>query len=123
MRDFLLKVFVGRGNQSNVKSNRLVAADPFNRSVFKDAKKFSLQAQRNVSDFIEEKRAVVGSFKPANPLFVCACKSTFFVPEKLGFQSTFTENLTVYRDKMPSLSGTQIMDILCGNFFADAGFA
>ncbi|CDA89340.1 unknown [Firmicutes bacterium CAG:238] len=66
---------------------------------------------------------MVGSFKPANPLFVCACKSTFFVPEKLGFQSTFTENLTVYRDKMPGLSGTQIMDILCGNFFADAGFA
>ncbi len=24
---------------------------------------------------------------------------------------------------MPGLSGTQIMDILCGNFFADAGFA
>ena len=24
---------------------------------------------------------------------------------------------------MPGLSGTQIMDILCGNLFADAGFA
>ena len=63
LRDRLDQIFVGRGDDPDVDSDGSGRPDAFELAVLEHAKKFYLQRQRKLADFIEEQRAVMRFFE------------------------------------------------------------
>ena len=80
------KILIGGGDDADVYALRAIAAQALELLLLEHAKQFGLQFQREVSDFIEEKRAAVGEFETADFLAHGAGESAAFVAEKFGFQ-------------------------------------
>ena len=52
--DFVLKLFVRRGDHSHVNGNRLIRAQPFHALFFQHAQHFRLSFQAHIAHFIEK---------------------------------------------------------------------
>ena len=64
--DRLLNVAVRRGNDPDVRLNRLVSADPFELVLLQHPQQFYLHRGGQFADFIQEQRSLVGCFEPAD---------------------------------------------------------
>ena len=54
-----------RGRQhAHVHFDLPLSAHPLDDALFQHPQEFCLQAQRNLADFVEEQRALMGAFKP-----------------------------------------------------------
>ncbi len=80
--DELFEIFVRGRDQSHIRAQRLIAANPFESAFLTNhAQQFDLSAGIDFRNFIEEDRPAVSLLKPADPPFVRACKCPFLVPE------------------------------------------
>ena len=78
----MLEVLVRGRDQPHIGTQRLIAADPFERAFLADhAQQFDLCARIDLGDFVEEKRAAVRPLESADAPFVRAGKRAFLVPE------------------------------------------
>ena len=82
----LIKIAVSRAHDANIDRDRLASADTFNRAFLQKAKQFYLQWQRDVTDFIQEKRAAARNFDLAFGHFYRTGKRALFMPEQFGFE-------------------------------------
>ena len=78
---------------------------------------------RHVTNFIEEKRAALRLFKPANALPHSACKRALFVTKQFRLDQFRRNRRHVDRDEWSGFTVTQIVDRLRHKLFTRAGFA
>ena len=65
VRDHLREIAVGRGDDADVDSERLLSADPLERAVLEHAQQPHLRVERQLANLVEEQRAAVGALEPA----------------------------------------------------------
>ena len=66
IRDHFLEIAIRRGNEPHIDLQRAAVAQPFEFPLLQCPQKLWLQFDWDVPNFIQEKRALVGKFKPAD---------------------------------------------------------
>src|SRR5580700_7768613 len=66
LEDHSLQVAMGRGDDTNVYFLCSRTSQPLELALLQHAKEFRLQLQRDITYFVQEQRALVGYFDPAN---------------------------------------------------------
>ena len=61
--DHFVRVQVARGNQSKIRSDHRIAADPLKFLVFQNAQQFGLHLERHVADLVQKSGTVEGEFE------------------------------------------------------------
>src|SRR5205807_1901016 len=84
--DLVFHVAIGGRQNSRVRVNLCVRADPLKASVLRHSQQFRLELRRHFGDFVEKDGASVRQFKTADPLGNSARKRAFFITEKLALQ-------------------------------------
>ena len=80
--DELFEIFVRGRDQSHIRAQRLIAANPFESAFLTNhAQQFDLSARIDLGYFVEENRAAVRLLKSADAPFVRAGECAFLVPE------------------------------------------
>jgi len=120
--DALGKINVGGGNDADVNALGAIAAEAFEFLLLKDAKKFRLEFEGKIADFVEEERAAVGEFEAANFLTDGAGESAAFVAEKLGFEKAAGNGGAIHFDESAIAARAEIVDSTGKEFLAGAGF-
>ena len=118
--DGLFQRFVRCGDDAHVRSDGLVAADPFERAGLQHAQNFCLRRQRHVADFIQKNRALVALFECANPLAVGARERAFLVSEKFALQKILRDGRAVDREKGPAVPSAVMVYRPCYQFLSGA---
>lgn len=117
------EVGVGGADDADVDGDGFVAADALEVAVFDDAEDFFLYGEGDVAEFVEEEGAVVGLFEEAGASFVCAGEGAGFVAEEFGFDEAGAEGGAVELDEGFLPAWGEVVEVLCGEFFAGAAFA
>ena len=89
----------------------------------KDAKKFGLELEGKVADFVEEEGAAVGELEATNFLADGAGESAAFVAEEFGFEKTTGNGGAIDFDEGAIAARAEIVDGAGEEFLAGAGFA
>ena len=97
--DELPKVGVGRRNDAGVELDRLRFADALDLALLQRAQQLGLQRQRHQADFVDEERAAVREFEPADAVGDGAGERAARVAEQLGLGQTFGNGGRVERDE------------------------
>src|SRR5882762_3640126 len=117
------KIGVGGGDHANVHANGAGGAQAFEFMFLQNAKKFRLQFEWDVADFIQENGATVGEFEAANFLRDGAGERTTFMTEEFAFEQAGRDSGTIDFDESAFAARTQIVDGASDELFAGAGFA
>ena len=59
------EVDIGSGDYTNVETDFLITAEPFDFFFLKDAQQFCLDGEGHISDFVKEYGSMTGAFKLA----------------------------------------------------------
>ncbi len=121
--DQAAKIGVGGGDHANVHANGAGGAEAFEFMFLQNAKKFRLQFEWDVADFIQENGATVGEFEAANFLRDGAGERTTFMTEEFAFEQAGRDSGTIDFDESAFAARTQIVDGASDELFAGAGFA
>ena len=84
--DALREVEIGGGDYTNVETDSLITAEPFDFFFLKDAQQLRLNGEGHISNFVKEYGSVIGAFKLAGARLDSSCESAFDVSEQLGFE-------------------------------------
>src|SRR5580765_7686265 len=87
------------------------------------AQQFGLQRGRNITHFIQEKRAFVGQLETADLLRYGAGESALLVSKKLTFQQIQWYCSTIQPHKRPSAARADVVDRVCDELLAGACFS
>src|SRR5438034_11488624 len=80
-----LEILVCGRDQPHISPQRLISAHSLEGALLADyAQQLDLGAWTDLGYFVEENRAAVRLFKPANPAFVRASERTYLVSEQLA---------------------------------------
>src|SRR5262249_1850913 len=82
-RDHLIQLSVRRRHQANITAVRPAAAETLKFLFLKDAQQLRLQCQRQISNFIQEKRSCMSHLEAANFLCDGSSKCALLVAKKL----------------------------------------
>ena len=93
-----MDIAVGRGNETDVHMQFIVAADAGVSAVLQKTEQFGLERAAHVADFVQEDGAVVGFLDAAEFLFDGAGEGAFFMAEKFAFQEVFRNGGAVDAD-------------------------
>src|SRR5436190_7553654 len=80
----LFQVAVGRGQHAHVHRNRMTVADSLNLMILKDTEQRNLCFRRQIANLVEEDRAAIGGFEPAEAPLQRARERALLVAEELG---------------------------------------
>ncbi|MNP13147.1 hypothetical protein D3C76_1054160 [compost metagenome] len=116
------QVTVRRRQHTDIHPQAAVITDALNIAVLQHAQQLSLQRLRQFTDFIEEKRAVVGHFKLAAAVADGSRKRPFHMTEQLAFRHTFRQRGTVQIDQRIDRAWRTFVDRLRHQLFPGAGF-
>src|SRR5215470_10939657 len=75
------QVAVGGCDQANIHFVSLVATKPLEFLLLQDTQQFWLKFQRDVTNFVEKKRAFISQFEAAGLLCNCSRERPFFMAE------------------------------------------
>ena len=84
--DFLVKIFVGRSENSHVRIDRASSAEPFELAVLQHAQQLHLNGRTDLADLIEKQRAAVGQFESAFLAGIRAGEGALLISEQFGFE-------------------------------------
>src|SRR5271168_2635343 len=118
----LQQVPVGRCKKPKIDLQRLSTPKPFNLMILKHAQQFRLQAQRNLADLIEKKRAFIGQFQATDFAGYSAGEGSFLMAEQLAFQQARRNGRAVQLDEAVAAACTQAMERARHQLLARAGF-
>src|SRR5262250_2254824 len=102
---------------------RPATAQTFEFLFLEYAQQFGLQGERNIPNFVEEKRSVIGQLKP--PDFLCdgPRKGALLVSKKLAFQQIKGNGRAIQLDEGTPTSRAEVMDRAGDEFLAGAGLS
>ena len=119
--DQLLQRYIVCADHPYVHVSCLRSAHTVKGVFLKHAQKLRLHGQRQGTDFVKEKRSVVGNFEVA---FLsgtcCAGKRAFLITEKFRLSEIFLNRRAVYFNTRLRLSRAVLMYQVENSFFADA---
>ncbi len=81
VRDHLLEIAVSGRYQANVHFSRMRAAQPLKFPLLQYPQQLRLNFNRNVAHFVEEQRALIGEFEPADFLADGAGERSLLMPK------------------------------------------
>ena len=116
-------VFVSEGDDADVHSNVLGAADAAELAGFEDTKELDLHTGFEVTDFVEEKRAAVSHFKKAFFHRLGIGERAAFVAKEFALKKIFGNGGAVEVEEGLIGAGATEMDGPGGKFLAGAVFA
>src|SRR5882762_389714 len=93
------QVLIGRGDDTDTRANRLMAANPIESSVRQYAQQARLQLGRHIADLIQEQGAAFGLLEATPPQSLCPREGATLVPEELRFQKVFWHCRGIYCDE------------------------
>ena len=114
---------VGRGHDSHIDLDFLPTADALDDLVLQEAQQLHLQRVRQIADFVEEQRALVGTLDLADGLLHRAGKGAAFMAEQFGFQQVLRNCPAVDGDKRLLGTRAQLVQRLRQRLLAGAAFA
>ena len=76
-----------------------IATEAFEFLFLEDAQEFWLELERDVADFVEEKRAAIGEFEATDFLVDGAGKSSALVPKQFAFKQSIGNGGAVELDE------------------------
>src|SRR5436309_5045627 len=93
------QVLIGRGDDTDTRANRLMAANPIESSVRQYTQQACLQLGRHIADLIQEQGAAFGLLEATPSQSLRPRESTTLVPEELRFQKVFWHRRSIYCDE------------------------
>src|SRR6201993_1829309 len=114
---------MGSGNQTHVDVMGASASQALELLFLQNAQKLRLQAERQVTDFVQEESAVISHFESANFLCHGPGKGTLLVPEQLALQEIEGYGSTVKLHAGASPACTQIVNCMGDQFLPRSGFS
>lgn len=100
-RDHGPEVPIRRGNNSNVHLDRLAFTNRLNFTLLERPQQLRLRCQRQLSKFIEEKRAAICRFEFSRVIGCCTSERSFAVAEELAFRELRGDAAAVYDYEWP----------------------
>ena len=94
----LVKIYVGRGNDTHVRLEHFIAAHARELSVLKHAQQAHLSGGAHLTNFIKKERAAVGLFKTSAPPRARVSKCAFLVSRQFRFEQGFRNRAAVELD-------------------------
>ena len=119
--DELFERAIGRRYQAEVDLDRLLAAEPLETAIFEHAQQLGLRDERQVADFVEEQRAVVGQFQPPRFAVVRAGERALLVAEDFGLEQRVGQRGAVDRLELFAAAAAQLVNHPRDDFLARAG--
>jgi len=117
------QVTVGGCNDAYIDGDGVYAAYAGDFFFLQHTQQAGLQQQGHFAHFVQKQCAAICRFKqPCLAVPSCACKSTFFVPEKLGLQQVLRKRAAIGGDERMLPPSACLMNALCHNFLARAAF-
>ncbi len=117
-RDGRFEIAIGGRENTHIDRDRLPTPDTLDRTVLQEAKKFCLDGERNITDFIEEQRSPVSLFDLADPPFFGTCKRAPLEAEKFAFEQGFRNRDAVDDHKRPIDARRVLVDRTRNKLFA-----
>src|SRR5208337_3542483 len=99
------------------------AAQPLELTFLQSSQQFRLDFDGNVPDFVQEERALVGQFEPANFLGDRARKRTALMAKQFTLEQSGWNCGAVQLHKGPILAPAAFMDCARNQFLPRTGFA
>ena len=90
---------IGRRNQTKIHFQRLNSAQPLEFRILQNPQQFRLQLQRDLSYLIQEERALVRQFEPANLPAHRPGEGAFLIAKQLAFQQARRNRRTIHFDE------------------------
>src|ERR1700730_5660287 len=87
-----------------------------------DAQQFGLQRRRNITYLVQEKSTFVGQLETANPLRYGSGERSFLVAKELAFQQIQWNGSTIQSYERTSAPRADVVDRVCDELLASAGF-
>ena len=117
------QIAIGGGDQAHVHFDRARAAEPLEFALLQNAQQLHLRGRRNVADFIEKQRALVGQFEFSGLAGGRAGEGALFVAEEFAFQKIFGDRGAVDFDEGPGGAAGALVDACGDQILAHAAFA
>jgi hypothetical protein len=97
--DHFGEVAIGGGDQAHVHRNGTIAAEALDLALLQGAQQLGLQVERQLADFVEEKRAFVRQFDAADLAGNGAGERALLVAEQFAFQQAGRDGGAVQLDE------------------------
>src|SRR5438552_3493976 len=82
--DGRFQITIGGCDHSHVSTNRLISAHPLKFPLLQDAQERNLGLRRKIPDFVQEDRASLRKFEPAQPPLQGSGERSLLMTEQLG---------------------------------------
>src|SRR5579863_7493897 len=109
------------GDEPDINLVSVVAAQPLEFPLLQNAQQLCLKLERDVADFIQEERALVGQFKTSRFLRDRPGECSFFMAEKFTLQEPERNRCTIQLDDSAIAAGAQIVDRAGDQLLASPG--
>ena len=116
-------VAIRRGDEPDIDTQFLVAADPREGAILQKTQQLGLQRAAHVADFVEENGPAIGLFNASRLLFQRAGKRALFVAEQFAFEQRFGNRRAVDTNVVARVPLAQGVERARNQFFACAAFA
>src|SRR5207247_4434441 len=93
------QVLIGRGDDTDTRANRLMAANPIESSVRQYTQQACLQLGRHIADLIQEQGAAFGLLEATPPQSLCPREGTALVSKEFRFQKVLRHCRCIYCDE------------------------
>ncbi len=117
------QITVGRGHDTHVAADGLVATDALEAAFLQHAQQLHLHRQAHVANFVQQQGAAFGHFEAALARGQCAGEGTLLVTEQLAFQQVGRNGAAVDRHERAITARRTLVDGARHHFLAGAGFA
>ena len=102
---------MGRGDDPRIDANRSRAPQPLDLSLLENAEQLDLDLERQVADFVEKDRRVIGHFEAADLPRHRPGIGASFAAEQLAFYQRRRNRRAVHADHRTAVPATQFMDL------------
>ena len=121
--DHLLQVFVRRRDDSHVRHQRLVAADPLEGALAEKPQQLDLRRLVDIADLVEEQRAALGLLEPPDATLVRAGECPLLVAEQLALKQRRRQRSAVHSNHRTPRARAKLVDRLGQKLLAGAALA
>ena len=94
--DPFVQIAIGGADKTDIHRNGMIAPHPGHLLALQDSQQLGLKMRRDIADFIEEKRPVVGQLELAFMILFGIGKSPLHITEQLALEQAFGQSPHVH---------------------------
>src|SRR5262249_14931910 len=123
VRDCLLQVQIGGGDDPDVDPDSPTSADPFDLPFLEHPQQLRLKLRLERADLIQEQRAPLGQLELSEPPLERTRERASLVAEQFRLDERFGQRWEVDWNEWLLLAGALAVDGVCDEFLAGSAFA